>query len=159
MKENTQLNTQAPKSTTSSGEGFVGRVRERASEQLAQQKNRATEGMGTAADAIRRAAQELRERNSGSVADYVEQGADQLQRWSNGLRNREFGDLMRDAQTFARRRPAVFVGSAFIIGLVGARFLKSSAPATPPAWQQRGSIGRPPAGPMRSGLEPAPESM
>ena len=29
-------------------------------------------------------------------------------------------------QRFARRQPAVFIGSAFALGLVGARFLKSS---------------------------------
>jgi hypothetical protein len=34
---------------------------------------------------------------------------------------------MNDAQRLARRQPALFVGGAFAVGLLGARFLKSSA--------------------------------
>lgn len=37
------------------------------------------------------------------------------------------GDLAREAQDLARRRPVLFIGSAFALGLLGARFLKSSA--------------------------------
>jgi len=36
--------------------------------------------------------------------------------------------LLADVQQLARRQPAVFIGSAFELGLVGARFLKSSQP-------------------------------
>ena len=36
-------------------------------------------------------------------------------------------ELLSDAQQLARRRPALFVGAAFAIGVLGARFLKSSA--------------------------------
>ena len=35
---------------------------------------------------------------------------------------------MHDAQRLARRQPALFVGGAFALGLLGARFLKSSSP-------------------------------
>jgi hypothetical protein len=56
----------------------------------------------------------------------VDEAANQLERVSNQLRDKDVGELMQDAQQFARRRPAVFIGSAFAIGLLGARFLKSS---------------------------------
>ena len=35
-------------------------------------------------------------------------------------------ELVGDVQRLARRQPAVFVGSAFAVGLISARFLKSS---------------------------------
>jgi hypothetical protein len=51
-------------------------------------------------------------------------------------------ELIEDAQRFARRQPAVFLGLSFGLGLLGARFLKSSPPQTntsrPPATMDRG---------------------
>ena len=35
--------------------------------------------------------------------------------------------MLDDLNSFARRRPAVFIGGAFLVGLGLARFLKSSA--------------------------------
>ena len=43
------------------------------------------------------------------------------------IRNRDVGELVNEVQRFARRQPALFVGSAFAIGVIGARFLKSSS--------------------------------
>jgi len=118
--------------------GIVERVRERAGAQLTTQKDRATDGIGTIARAVRRTTQELREERHETLAEYVERAADQLERLSSGLKNRDVGDLFRDAQKMARRQPVMFVGSAFALGLLGARFLKSSSPegARQPAWQR-----------------------
>jgi hypothetical protein len=121
--------------------GIVERVRERAGAQLATQKNMATDSIGTFARAVRRTTQELREQQHDTLAQYVDRAADQLERLSSGLKNKDVGDLVRDAQKVARRQPVVFVGSAFAIGLLGARFFKSSAPHRshqPPAWQRMG---------------------
>ena len=122
--------------------GIVERVRERAGAQLATQKDMATDGIGTIARAIRRTTQELREQRHETMAEYVDRAADQLERLSSGLKNKDIGELFRDAQNLARRQPAMFVGSAFAIGLLGARFLKSSSRDRghhPPAWQRIGA--------------------
>jgi hypothetical protein len=119
----------------------VGRVRERASAQIATQKDRATDGLGTIAQAVRRSTQELRGGSHDTLAEYVDQAADQLERFSGHLKNKDVSELLRDAQQLARRRPGVFIGSAFALGLIGARFLKSSQPRTgptQPAWQRPG---------------------
>lgn len=116
---------------TSSAESATGgmteRLRDKASSQLNTQKDRATEGLGSVAQAVRASTKELREQHHDTIAGYVESAADQIERLSRGLRNRDVGELAREAQRFARRRPALFVGSAFAVGLVGARFFKSSA--------------------------------
>jgi ElaB/YqjD/DUF883 family membrane-anchored ribosome-binding protein len=52
----------------------------------------------------------------GSVADYVEELSP--------------GALSDDVQTLARRRPAIFYGGAFLVGLGLARFVKSTAAAS-----------------------------
>jgi hypothetical protein len=102
------------------------KVRARAAAQLNTQKNRATDGIGSVAQAVRDTTQHLRESQHETVAQYVEQAADRLERFSTSLKNKDVGELVEDAQRLARRQPALFVGGAFALGLVGARFFKSS---------------------------------
>jgi hypothetical protein len=65
---------------------------------------------------------------TGAAAGSVDRAADELERLSSRLNFKDVGDLFRDAQQLARRQPVMFVLAAFAIGLLGARFLKSSAP-------------------------------
>ena len=112
---------------TSQDNGVVSRVREQATSQLNTQKNKATDGLGTVASAVRDTTTRLRSDNHDTVARYAEQAADQIERFSERIRNKDVGELMNDAQQLARRKPALFVGGAFALGLLGARFMKSSA--------------------------------
>ncbi len=123
---------------TTDASGIVGRVREQATAQLDSQKTKATDGLGTVAEAVRHTTRHLREGQHDTVARYAEQAADQIERFSQRLRDKDIGELMNDAQQLARRQPALFVGGAFALGLLGARFLKSSAPDDG-AVQYRGS--------------------
>ena len=90
--------------------GFVDRVREQAGAQLATHKDSATEGMGTIAQAVRRTTAELRETKHETMAEYVEQAAVRLERWSEQLKHKDIGELLREAQNLARRQPVAFVG-------------------------------------------------
>lgn len=121
--------------------GIAGRVREQASAQLAAQKNKATDGLGSVAQAVRETTQHLREQQHETVAGYAEQAADQLDRVSQRLRDKNVGELMNDAQQLARRQPGLFIGGAFALGLIGARFLKSSAPDTAGSHRTAGDYG------------------
>lgn len=106
--------------------GLMERVRQGATTQLSTQKNKATDGIGSIAQAVRQTTGHLRSQQHDTIARYVDEAANQLQRASDRLRQKDVGELLRDAQHFARRRPAVFIGSAFAVGLLGARFFKSS---------------------------------
>ena len=129
-------NGSTPNTTTASGgtqasdvqqaSGFLGRVRERATSQIETQKERALDGLGSVAQAVRGSTQQLRDQRHDTVAQYVEQAADQIERLSRRLREKEIGEFFADVQRFAERQPAVFIGSAFALGFFGARFLKSS---------------------------------
>jgi hypothetical protein len=113
------------------GRGLMGRVRERASEQLNSQKNRATEGLGSAVHAVRQSTQQLREQKHETIANYIESAANQLDRFATHIKDKNVNELFEDAQRFARRQPALFIGGAFALGLLGSRFLKSSSPDRP----------------------------
>jgi hypothetical protein len=144
--------TGEPQHGQSPDAGWMDRVRERAGEQLTNQKNRATEGIGTIAHAVRNTTQELREHQHETIAEYVTSAADQLDRLATRLKNKDAAELFRDAQNLARRQPVMFVGSAFVLGLLGARFLKSSPPSDRSQerrWQRQG-MGMSPSQPRQT---------
>jgi hypothetical protein len=117
--------------------GLMGKVKDGAISQLNTQKNRATDGIGSVAKAVREGSKNLRDEQHGTIAHYVDQAASQLDRFADAVRTRDVDDMFDDVQRFARRNPAIFVGSAFAAGLLTARFLKSSRQNGHASWQQR----------------------
>lgn len=112
---------------TGTTSALMDRVRDGATSQLTTQKGRVTDSLTSLAQAVRQSTESLRGNEQPAVAQYVEQAAGQLERLSNRLRDRDVKDLMQDAQQFARRQPAIFIGAAFAAGLLAARFMKSSS--------------------------------
>jgi hypothetical protein len=108
------------------GAGFIGGIKQNVSSRVDEQKNRAADGIGGIANAIRNAGNELRGENE-ALAGYVDMASDQLRNFADQIREKGVADMLDDVQTFARRRPALFIGGAFLVGLGIARFLKSSA--------------------------------
>ncbi len=92
---------------------------------LDSEKNKAIEAIGGAADAIRRSA----ENNSASspAGALGVRAANSIDDVADYLESRTLRDVVGELEGFARREPALFLGGAFVLGLVGGRFLKSSA--------------------------------
>jgi hypothetical protein len=97
---------------------------------IGEQQQAAASGLGEFAGALRRAA---RNDNGGetTVARIAESAADNLQRFSDSLRNRDLDSLLRDAESFAKRQPVVFIGAAALVGFLAVRFLKASDSVEP----------------------------
>jgi hypothetical protein len=110
----------------STARGVMDRVRQGAKSQLSSQKDRATDGLGQLAQAVRQSTSAFRDHQQDTVAHYLDAAANRIEGFSQRIREQDLDDLMRDVQQFARRRPAIFIGSAFIVGALTARFLKSS---------------------------------
>ena len=106
--------------------GIVDRVKESAAAQLTTQKNRGTDALGQVANAVRSSTQKLRDERHDTIAGYIDKAADQIDQWSRRLKEKDIDEMMSNVQRLARRQPAVFIGSAFALGLASARFFKSS---------------------------------
>ncbi len=106
--------------------GLLGGIQQRVTSRVDQQKQRAADGLGGIADVFRSASNELRSDNE-TLASYVDLASDQMRRLADHIRERGVADMLDDVHDFARRRPALFIGGAFVIGLGLARFLKSSS--------------------------------
>ena len=82
--------------------------------------------LGGIADVICSVSDQLRSENE-TLASYVDLAGDQMRRFADQVRQRGVADMMDDVGQFARRRPALFIGGAFLVGLGLARVLKSTA--------------------------------
>ena len=94
------------------------------------QKSKAAEGLGSVAQALRQTSDQLRDKDQGPLHQYVASAADQVERFSGYLRSKNVNEMVSEIEQFARRQPALFLGGAFMLGLLGARFLKSSSQGT-----------------------------
>jgi hypothetical protein len=102
------------------------RASEKAKSGLAQGKTRAAETLSGVASSLLLSSRQLRDQNQGGVGRYVERAASELDRVAQYLQTAEPDEIVDRVEDFARRQPALFIGGAFVLGLLGARFLKSS---------------------------------
>jgi hypothetical protein len=112
--------------STATDSSLFGGIQQKVTSRVDEQKNRAADGLGGIADVIRNAGNELRVENE-ALASYVDAASDQMRRFADQIRDKGVAEMMDDVNQFARRRPALFIGGAFLVGIGLARFLKSSA--------------------------------
>jgi hypothetical protein len=89
-------------------------------------KSSGAEYVGTIAETMRRAAREF-DADIPIAGTYIRKAAEQVDNVSQGIKNGNLGDLVQNAQSFARRQPTAFLGMAVLAGFGVVRFLKSSA--------------------------------
>lgn len=114
----------------------AGQARDQVQGLVTQQKVRVADQLGSLAGALRDTGTQLGQNlgnqpgnNLLDLGGYAGKAAEQVDRLSSYLRDRELGEVVRDAETFARRRPELFLGGTFLAGLLLARFLKASGDA------------------------------
>jgi len=90
------------------------------------QKNAGAEYVGSLADTLRRAAREF-DSDLPIAGTYIRKAASQVEEAADSIKTGNFNDLVRGAQSFARRQPTAFLGMAVLAGFGVVRFLKSSA--------------------------------
>jgi len=106
----------------------AGRATDKVASGLDTGKARAADELGRVADALRQTGDKLRGDNAGSAVEgYIASAASQVDRFSSYVRSTSVRDMVGNVERFARQQPTLFVGGAFMLGLLGARFLKSSS--------------------------------
>lgn len=105
------------------------KVQETAKEKLNAQKGNAAASLRGVANALHSTSSTLEHEDQGAIAGYTNQFADQIESMADYISNRNLGELLEDVQDFARRQPELFIGGAFALGVLAARFLKSSQPS------------------------------
>lgn len=119
---------QHAKQTTSE---VVDQVQQQAGSRLDRQKDEAAKDLQQLAGAVRHLGDELGgQQQAGPIAQYAAEygrkAADGIERLTNYLRTNDTKALVSEIESFGRRQPALLLGGAFLLGLAGARFFKSS---------------------------------
>lgn len=91
-------------------------------------KDKATEQLDSVAQAVRSTSDNLREERP-EIAGLVETAADKVEQASSYLRQHELPEMIAAAEDLARRQPLLFLGGGLALGMLAARFLKSSSPS------------------------------
>jgi hypothetical protein len=94
--------------------------------QVEDSKTRAAEGIVGMADAVRRLSDELRG-HSEPVAKVVDAAGSRLQTVADQVRDADPAEIAQRVAQFARQRPMLFVGAAFIVGLGVSQLLRAAA--------------------------------
>jgi len=110
-----------------------------ADQQISEKKESATGVLEQVAGALQMTGAHLRDSQQEKIARFAQQASDQVRQLSESIRGAQPRDVLRRVEDLARQEPALFLGGAFVLGLVGARFLKSSERPG----QTRGSPGLP----------------
>ena len=103
-------------------------ARERAGSTLSQGRYQAADQLGGIGSAFHRTSETLRQEDQARFADVADTVGRQIDRVADYLREADGRTIARDLESLARRQPALVFGGAFALGLVAARFLKSSTP-------------------------------
>ena len=101
----------------------VDRAKDLATEQVSEQRRKSASEIGRLAHALHQTSEDL---GDTMAAPYVDKAADMLNRLSGSVRDTSVRDAVRATERFAHREPLLFLGGTFILGVLAARFLKSS---------------------------------
>ena len=103
-------------------------ARDKAGSTLSQSRFQAADQIGGIGSALHRTSETLRGEDQAKFADVADSVGRQIDRVAEYLREADGGRMARDLEGLARRQPALVFGGAFALGLIAARFLKSSTP-------------------------------
>jgi ElaB/YqjD/DUF883 family membrane-anchored ribosome-binding protein len=108
-------------------------VAEKAATKLDEQTTTLSDGLSTVAGTIRETGTKLSDPANdnplaSTAAKYSTTAADTIENVANYFQRKDPREMIRDVESFARRNPMVFIGAAFGLGLLAARFLKSTGP-------------------------------
>ena len=117
----------AKQQVTNSAQSAADALREQGEGFFAEQKSKAAGALSSVSSAIRDVAQKLRGNQSGHTAQYADMAADQLDGVARFIGDHNLGSLLSEAERAARRRPELFLGGMFLVGLGVSRFLKASS--------------------------------
>lgn len=93
---------------------------------LADQKIQASGTLETTARAFVDIGHRLEQQGQGPIGQSLSLAGEKIEQFTRTLKDRDVDELYSDIEDLARRQPVYFFGGALILGLLAARFLKST---------------------------------
>jgi uncharacterized protein YjbJ (UPF0337 family) len=108
-------------------------------DQFDQRSTQAGTQVRSLAEALRRSGNDLGNEGNSKAAQLSGQAADRIEWVGDYLEQKTGDELMRDIETFARRRPWMLTGIGMLAGMAAARFMKASSEQRYDTYRQRPS--------------------
>jgi ElaB/YqjD/DUF883 family membrane-anchored ribosome-binding protein len=105
-------------------------LRETAQLRADQQLDQVTDRVDSVSQALKHAGRDLRERDEKQLSSYMDKIGDYTSQFSSYLHTHDTEQLINDTRGFARRNPAVFMGSALAVGFIAGRLLQGDGRET-----------------------------
>jgi hypothetical protein len=107
-------------------------VADKASSVIEEQRSEFSGGLTGVADTVRRISGAIVEKDGDNgiakfAAEYTVAAANKLEGAAQYFERTDLKGMARDVEAYARRNPAIFLGAAFAVGVLAARFFKSTA--------------------------------
>lgn len=110
-------------------------------QQVKQQQGAVADSLSSVARALESTARQLESEDQTGVAGYASSIASSIDRFSSSIRDRDLDSLRRDAEGFAKARPALFLGGCVALGFALSRFLKAGGATTGTATTSPARVG------------------
>lgn len=133
--------SQGTQQATEAVSQMTDQAKQQAQSMLSRQKGQLTDTLSSVSSSLSQTGDSLRQQNQPTVAGVVDQAAGKVESVSRYLESHELNELVADVENFARRNTGLFLGGALALGVVAARFVKSSTPSTGTNSPSRGYYG------------------
>ena len=107
--------------------GLVDRGKEQVRTRVDDGKAKVARTLSSVASSLKESSLDMQTGDAAAIGGVVERVATQVERAADYLERSDMEEIVGGVERFARRNPALFIGAAFAVGVLGARFLKSSA--------------------------------
>lgn len=91
-----------------------------------EQRDEISGGLRSVAQVLQHSSHQLQQQDQRVVARCLDKISEKIEQSSNYLSEKEVSQLVNDIESFARRRPWLFLGSAFALGYFSIRLLRAS---------------------------------
>ena len=115
----------------SEASGVVENVKRQGQEQFEARKHTAADQTEKLASVVDRVAEEFKDQDQQSLADYAGQLAGSMKSFAENMREKSLDELLRDTQQLARNNPTLFLMGSVAVGIALSRFLKASGERSP----------------------------
>jgi ElaB/YqjD/DUF883 family membrane-anchored ribosome-binding protein len=106
-------------------QNVFGKVKSSARDAASSGKDKATSALSEVSEMVGSVAGTLDEKVGPQYGDYARKAADAVSGLADTLKSKEIDDLLEDARTFVRQRPAVAIGAAAALGFVLTRIVRA----------------------------------
>ncbi|GJE58217.1 hypothetical protein [Methylobacterium trifolii] len=107
------------------GRGLIDAARLQAQDYVERRKNDAAQSVHDLARTLRTSGRDMDDKPN--IKAFFDSAADGLEQLGGTIEKRSFGDFYGEAEAFARRAPVAVAVGTFVVGLLAARFIKSSS--------------------------------